>query len=83
MGNALVFNEQALYFEVDFKEVYTIISGGLPYTGDYVVTPAVNEQMLNTANKIMEENLVIKSIPFFNTSNTAGGTTVYIGKELE
>lgn len=59
------------------------ISGNLSaYNGDYVVTPSVNEQFLKTANKKMLDDVMIKEIPFFETSNDSGGNTVYIGKEL-
>ena len=59
------------------------ISGNLSaYNGDYVVTPSVKEQFLKTANKKMLDDVTIKEIPFFETSNNSGGNTVYIGKEL-
>ena len=54
-----------------------------PYIGSYVVTPRVDEQVLPTAQKMMAEDLTIKEIPFFNVSNNSGGSTVYIGKEIE
>ena len=31
----------------------------------------------------MKDDVTVKKIPFYNVSNTAGGTTVYIGKEVE
>ena len=52
------------------------------YTGDYEVTPAVSSQTLDTSQKYMESDLVIKEIPYSETSNVSGGNTVYIGKEL-
>lgn len=57
---------------------------GLPvYGGSYEATPATTQQVLNTAQKYLESDVVIKEIPYSETSNTAGGTTVFIGKELE
>lgn len=53
-----------------------------PYEGDYEVTPKVSEQKLPTAMKLLEEDVTIKSIPFFNVGNTSGGSTVYIAKEI-
>ena len=79
----LIFEEGLKCFEVEFKEVNTVTVGAIPYTGDYVVTPKVDEQILPTENKLMEDDVTIKAIPFYNVSNTAGGSTVYIGKELE
>ena len=55
----------------------------LKYGGPYTVTPTTKSQMLETAGKLMEKDTQIKAIPFFETSNTAGGTTVYIGTEVQ
>ena len=52
------------------------------YTGEYNVTPKIESQMLPTKEKVMAEDVTIKAIPFFNVSNTSGGSTVYIGKEV-
>lgn len=60
------------------------ISGNLSiYNGDYTVTPSVEEQTLKTANKKMLEDVTVKKIPFYETSNLSGGNTVYIGSEVE
>ena len=60
------------------------ISGNLSiYNGDYTVTPSVEEQTLKTANKKMLEDVTVKKIPFYETSNLSGGNTVYIGNEVE
>lgn len=56
--------------------------GGEEYTGDYVVTPKVTEQTMPTKDKVLVDDMIIKSIPFFNVSNTSGGNTVYIGNEV-
>ena len=50
------------------------------YEGDYAVTPSTSEQRLATANKVLEQDVVIKEIPYSEVSNLAGGNTVYIGK---
>jgi hypothetical protein len=52
------------------------------YEGDYVVTPSVDAQSLETAQKSLENDLTIKAIPYYETSNQKGGETVYIGKEV-
>ena len=60
------------------------LSGNLSiYNGDYTVTPSVEEQTLKTANKKMLEDITVKKIPFYETSNLSGGNTVYIGNEVE
>lgn len=63
----------------------TIVYGGgsaPPYTGPYTVTPKVEAQTLETARKLMTDDVNIKAIPFFETSNAAGGETFYIGTEV-
>lgn len=55
----------------------------LPYTGEYDVTPkAFETQTLETAGKVLSDNIVIVEIPYFETSNPANGKTVYIAKEV-
>lgn len=49
------------------------------YTGDYEVTPTVEEQTLPTKNKSMRDDLVVHEIPYFETSNLSGGYTAIIG----
>lgn len=71
-------------FKAEFGEVQAITEyiGGEPYVGDYIVTPKVSEQTMETKDKVMTDDVTIKSIPFFNVSNNSGGTTVYIGSEV-
>ena len=49
------------------------------YEGKYEVTPTVEKQTLQTAKKIMKEDVTVKEIPYAEVSNPAGGTTVIIG----
>jgi len=51
-----------------------------PYEGEYTVTPKTFEQTLQTENKLMEEDVTVLSIPYFETSNPQNGYTVYIGE---
>ena len=54
------------------------------YNGKYEVIPlADGETTLMTANKIMRDNVTVKQIPYFETSNNADGETVYIGAEVD
>lgn len=48
------------------------------YDGDYEVTPKKLEQRLKTNDKFMVDDVKIKGIPYYETSNISG-TTVYIG----
>ena len=52
------------------------------YKGEYNITPlAFQQQELETKNRILEENVIVREVPFFEVSNTEG-TTVYIGSEV-
>ncbi|MGN1249166.1 MAG: hypothetical protein ACI4XW_03735 [Candidatus Spyradocola sp.] len=53
------------------------------YDGTYAVTPTPSGMVLPTARRMMREDLTVKAIPYYKVSNTGGGDTVYIGKELE
>lgn len=52
------------------------------YDGSYEVIPKANQsQTLETANKLMEEDVLIFEVPYFQTSNEYGDT-VYIASEV-
>ena len=53
------------------------------YTGEYVIESSTEEQTLSTSNKFLTEDVVVKSIPYDEVSNPSGGTTFYIGKDVE
>lgn len=53
------------------------------YEGEYTVTPEVEGQTLETAGKMMGDNVTINDIPLYDTSNTSGGTTVYIASGVK
>lgn len=52
------------------------------YNGSYEVTPKVTSQTLPTRDKFMIDDMTVEAIPYFETSNNSGGTTVYIAKEI-
>lgn len=56
--------------------------GYTDYVGDYEVTPKTSEQTLRTKDKHLTEDVTIKSIPYFETSNNSGGNTIYIASDL-
>ena len=51
------------------------------YDGDYEITPHVQGQTLPTADKVMRQDVVILDIPYSETTNPDGGTTVVIAYE--
>ncbi len=64
-------------FDVDFRDA---ASHAPVYDGEYTVTPEANvTQVLYTGGKLMAENVIVQEIPKWETSNEAGGKTVYIG----
>lgn len=50
------------------------------YAGDYSVTPDVEPIVLETKDKLMEDNVTVFKIPLWEVSNMSG-TTIYIGGE--
>lgn len=44
------------------------------YDGEYIITPRVEEQILETKNKITKENIEVKEIPYYENANEYGYT---------
>ena len=59
----------------------SIPSGYKYFNGSYEVIPKVESQMLETKDKLMSEDVHIKSILYYEVSNPQGGTTIIIGGE--
>ena len=56
--------------------------GGVPYTGEYTVTPKAHEEtVLPTKRKLMLNDVTVLEVPYYETSNEHG-TTVYIAREV-
>ena len=56
--------------------------GRLPdYEGTYEVTPRKVEQVLETKDKSMTDNVTVFAIPYAEVSNLGGGLTATIGLE--
>ena len=50
------------------------------YEGTYEISPVAElDIILETSNKILKNDIVVKEIPYFETSNESGGYTVIIG----
>ena len=66
----------------DFKLKFSISGEKVEaevYDGDYVVIPKVESQTMETAQKLMREDVVVRAIPFSKVPNTSGGNTISIG----
>lgn len=54
------------------------------YEGQYDILPlAFEKTVLLTKNKRLTENLIIEEIPYYETTNLSGGTTVYIAGQVQ
>jgi hypothetical protein len=74
----VVNNNEYVEFASDTKIDVHIIEGS-KYEGEYIITPlAYDDQVLETKNKTCEEDIVVKKVPKWETSNQSGGYTVYI-----
>ena len=50
------------------------------YTGEYEVTPqARSDVVLDTSGKMMTDDVTVFEIPYYETTNPAGGYTAIIG----
>lgn len=52
------------------------------FSGSYEVTPKTKSQTLETKNKLMQQDLTVKAIPYYEVSNHQGGMTVIIGGDI-
>lgn len=79
----VLFHEEPEIIELQFDEVIEVVkTDATPYTGDYSVIPSIDGETLRTKDKYMTQDVIVKPIPYYSVGNTAGGTTVYIGKEV-
>lgn len=49
------------------------------YKGSYTATPAAEDQILATKNKLMSDDVTLEAVPRYDVENTSGGRTVTIG----
>lgn len=74
---------EALFCEIEPFEVIMDTSGTIivpTYTGSYEVTPLpFTETILETQGFLLEDNVVVLEIPYYETANESGGNTVIIG----
>lgn len=80
---AVTVEETSQEIAVELEAVQTLTKFvNEPYEGDYEVVPKVTAQTMPTKDKVLSKDITVKSIPFFNVSNTSGGETIYIGEEI-
>lgn len=60
------------------KAIQNYTFGGTPYDGTYEITPTDYEQYLDTAGKVMRDEVTVHKVPYFETGNESGGYTVSI-----
>lgn len=65
--------------DFEFEAMTTDIIGGEEYVGDYEVTPTNKDVVVDTDGKVLSEDIVVKAVPTYTVTNTAGGTTFIIG----
>ncbi len=71
--------EKLLDVDLETDTIEIIKTDAESYEGPYNITPlAFQEQEFETKDKILEENIKVKEIPYYETSNQYGDT-VYIG----
>lgn len=69
--------------ELGFTGSLSVTTEPESFDGNYEVTPkAFESQTLETKDKLMKENITIKEIPYWESSNQSGGKTAYIAKEV-
>ena len=75
--------------EADNGKVMMVVGGewvaaNLPrYAGSYSVTPTADGLTVPTAGAYMESDLTVNPVPYSETSNNSGGTTIYVESEVE
>lgn len=84
MSFKIFFSASPAVFNANFGVLTKIgESSAEHYDGDYSVVPkAFAEQTLETQGKIMNKNVTVKAVPYFETSNEEG-TTIFIASEVE
>ena len=70
---------------LDTAESITVsISDAIPeYEGSYIVIPDTQSQTLETKDKKMTDDVLVREIPYYETSNPQNGLTVYIANSLD
>lgn len=65
-------------FNTNFGEIFQVRTDD-KYEGDYTVVPRVYQQILNTKDKLMLDDVTVEIIPLSKVINLSNGYTVTIG----
>ena len=65
-------------FNTDFGEIVLVKTDDI-YEGDYNVIPRVYQQVLDTKDKVMTNDVTVEIIPLARIMNLSNGYTVTIG----
>lgn len=78
------FSQTSQKLNIDMKPV-NIVTVSPPliddYEGSYAVIPKVDEQILETRNKFMLDDVIIHKVPYYEADNQIG-TTIFIASEV-
>ena len=58
----------------DMQAAKIVYIGGPYYDGEYTVTPTVDEQVLETKEKMMRDDVRVEAVPYTELANPAGYT---------
>lgn len=62
-----------------FGEHLSVLTSELPdYDGAYIIIPAAVDQVMPTNMHSMRDDVTVTAVPYYETSNEAGGMTVSI-----
>lgn len=87
--------ETTLVVDVDIQETTVLVPADVAttivvkqvnvpaYEGEYIVIPEVVSQTLETKDKRMTDNVLVREIPYYETTNQQNGLTVYIANSLD
>ncbi len=87
--------ETTLVVDVDIQETTVLVpadvattivvkQGNVPaYEGEYIVIPEVVSQTLETKDKRMTDDVLVREIPYYETSNPQNGLTVFIANSID
>jgi hypothetical protein len=65
--------------EIESPIVIQQVDDSEKYEGEYTITPKFTEQILETKNKFLKDDIDVEAISVSRVTNLSGGTTVYIG----
>jgi len=79
----LAVNESKEYYDLSTSETINVSINDIPdYEGSYVVVPEIRSQTLQTKDKKMTDDVLVREIPYYETSNIQNGITVFIADNL-